>query len=117
VNYVQAAAGIQFQYDKTPYFDYEASSSEASIGPGAKALAAAAARVIGSAGFKAAARGGLKVNGAYTRDEFSDNSISIGTVTQAGGGLSAGLYLDRTAGNVNEALEQAPQVEYIVAGH
>jgi len=80
-------------------------------------LAAAAARVIGSAGFKAAARGGLKVNGAYTRDEFSDNSISIGTVTQAGGGLSAGLYLDRTAGNVNEVLEQAPQVEYIVAGH
>lgn len=102
------ASGIQFQYDKSSYFDYENPGSEANIGPGAKAIAAAIARLTGAGSLKAAARASGKANVAYTRDAFNSNSVAIGTVTEVTGGVSGGAYLDRSAGNVNIALAQQP---------
>lgn len=109
---LQAAAGIQLQYDKSSYFDYEVPKSRADIGPGAKAVGAAVARVLGIGTAKAAGKGYGKANLSYKRDAGSENAVAIGTVNELGVGMSGGVYLDRTAGNDNNALLQAPSVGF-----
>lgn len=106
------ASGLRFQYDKSSYFDYETPVSEANIGPGAKAIAAAIARVLGTGSAKALGRADAKANVEYSRDAWNANSAAIGTVTELARGASAGVYLDRTSGNDNDALLEAPPVNF-----
>lgn len=115
--FLQAAAGIQFTYDKSTYFDYESPVSSANVGPGAKAISAAVARVLGAGSAKAIGRGSVKRNAAYSRNAYDGNSVAIGTLNELAGGASAGAYLDRTSGNDNDALlEQTPVPEFLF-GH
>lgn len=111
---MQVATGVQFQYDKSSYFDYEAPKARADIGPGAKAVGAAVARVLGIATAKAAGKGFGKSNVSYKRDAYNENAVALGTVNEVGAGLSAGVFLDRTAGNENSALLQTPAVNFVV---
>lgn len=113
---MQAAAGIQFTYDKSTYFDYESPVSSANVGPGAKAIGAAVARVLGGASAKAIGRGFIKSNAAYSRNAYDGNSVAFGTLNEMGRGASAGAYLDRTAGNDNEALLQQTPVPSFIFG-
>jgi hypothetical protein len=92
---VQAAAGLQFTYDKTSYFDEEALAARAAIGPGAKAVGAAVARALGIATAKAAGKGLARSNIVYNRNAASENTASVGTVTELGLGVSGGAYLNR----------------------
>jgi hypothetical protein len=105
---LQAKAGIGLTYDKTSYFDEEFPKSRADIGPGARAVGAAVARILGIATGKAAARLQGKSQLSYRRDAWDDNNISLGTVNELGGGISAGAFLDRTADN--EALLEPTRV-------
>lgn len=108
----QAGAGVQLTYDKSSYFDYETFASRADVGPGAKAVGAAVARVLGIGTAKAAGKGFGKSNLGYKRDAAAENAVALGTVNELGLGVSGGLYLDRASGKDNSALLQAPQVNF-----
>jgi hypothetical protein len=81
-------SGLQFTYDKTSYFDEEALAARAAIGPGTKAMGAAVARAL-------AGKGLARSNIVYNRNAASENTASVGTVTELGLGVSGGAYLNR----------------------
>lgn len=109
---LQAQAGIQISYSTGSYNDYETFASRADVGPGARAVGAAVARVLGIGTAKAAGKGFGKFNVGYKRDAAAENAVAVGTVNELGLGLSGGLYLDRAAEEDNSALLQAPQVNF-----
>lgn len=108
---LQVNAGLQFTYDKRSYFDDETFAARASIGPGAKAVGAAVARLLGIASAKAAGAGVASANLAYKRDAAKENSVTVGTVNQIGAGLSGGVYLDRSSDDDTPLLE-LPKVNF-----
>lgn len=108
----QASAGVQLTYDRANYFDYEGFTSRGNVGPGAKAVGAAVARVLGVATAKAAGKGFGRLNLAYKRDAAAENAVSLGNINELGAGFSGGMYVDRTSGKDNSALLQAPLVNF-----
>jgi hypothetical protein len=49
---------------------------------------------------------------SYRRDAFDDNSISLGTVNELGGAMSAGAFLDRVGDN--DALLEPTRVNNVI---
>jgi hypothetical protein len=109
--HLQAAAGLQFNYDKTSYFDDETLAASANVGPGTRAVGAAVARLLGVATAKAAGTGFGRANAVYERDASKENSVSVGTVSEIGAGLSGGIYLDRSSDD-DTALLELPTVNF-----
>jgi hypothetical protein len=104
-------------YSTGTNFDYEAPGSSLVLGPGAKAIGAAIARVNGGASAKALGRIDGNININYNRNAWEGNSATVGTTTTLNRGISAGAYLDRTSGNDNDALLEQPAVNNWAFGH
>jgi hypothetical protein len=114
---LQASAGVRVTYGTGTNFDYEAPTSSLVVGPGAKVVGAAIARVNGGASAKVLGRTDVNTNINYNRNAWNGNTATVGATTTWNRGVSAGAYLDRTSGNDNDALLEQPAVNNWAFGH
>lgn len=107
---MQATAGIRTNYDTAGQFDYESPTSRLEFGPGARATAAAVARVLGLGAFKGLGTAGVTSRSGHNRNAWNSNTARLGTVNTVGGSASAGLYLDRTGASDSANEQPSPSV-------